>query len=122
MYLLIDECCGKSLVRVAESLGHTAQRTTLVTFLGRGASDNEIVEFARRNEAIIVTSNSVDFLALAAAGRDHAGMILLPSVIGQDLGRLFRQILPVVANVFAQRPNMFVAVDANGDVQSFKLP
>jgi hypothetical protein len=27
MFLLLDECCGKGLVQIAEDRGHTAQRT-----------------------------------------------------------------------------------------------
>jgi hypothetical protein len=34
MYLLLDECCAKSLVAVAEALGHSAQRTIEVADLG----------------------------------------------------------------------------------------
>jgi len=46
MYLLLDECHGKSLIEIAASAGHTAQRTVEVVALGRGAPDNDIFDFA----------------------------------------------------------------------------
>ena len=57
MYLLIDECCGKVLVTVAHRRGHTAQRTSHVRALGRGAEDRTIFDFARRQGAVFVTIN-----------------------------------------------------------------
>jgi predicted nuclease of predicted toxin-antitoxin system len=122
MFLLIDECCGKALVRVAEDHGHTAQRTTQVRALGRGASDPEIIEFARRHGAVIVTNNSVDFLALSVAGEEHPGMILVPNLVGQELARLFRRALPMAEQALSQGPNIIVQIDEAAGVRSFRLP
>ena len=121
MFLLIDECCGKSLVVVAQQFGHSAQRSIEVQALGRGASDAEIVEFARRHGAVIVTNNSADFLA-AAAGIDHPGMILLPNVVGKTAARLFRHVLPIAGRIVAERRGAFVSVDEQGEVETFILP
>jgi hypothetical protein len=98
MYLLIDECCGKTLVAVAETLGHAAQRTRDVAALRAGAADR------------------------TSRGRDHPGIILMPSVIGPKLGRLFRAVLPIAEDVFRDQPNMFVEIDENRRVRSFQLP
>ena len=122
MYLLIDECCGKGLVAVAHRLGHTAQRSREVAALGRGADDRTIFEFARGNGAVFVTINRTDYMALAAYGRDHPGVIVLPSVVGRELARLFRRVLPVAEAVFRDGTNMFVEIDARGRVASFQLP
>jgi hypothetical protein len=69
MYLLLDECCGKALVGIAERAGHTAQRTVEVAMLGRQAPDLEIFEFARQVGAVFVTVNRGDFIALAGHTR-----------------------------------------------------
>jgi predicted nuclease of predicted toxin-antitoxin system len=122
MYLLIDECCGKVLVSIAEALGHTAQLTKQVAGLGRGAEDRIIFDFARRHDAIFVTINRGDFIALASHGREHPGVIVLPSVMGRELGRLFRAVLPVAERVFQRAPNMFVEIDERGRVISWQLP
>jgi predicted nuclease of predicted toxin-antitoxin system len=122
MYLLIDECCGKSLVGVAEALGHTAQRTKEVAALGAAATDAAIFEFARRNGAILVTINMSDYVDLAFYGGHHPGVILLPSVIGRQLSRLFRVVLPVAERLMQQDRNTFVQIDANRRVTSFRLP
>lgn len=122
MYLLIDECCGKALVAVAHALGHTAQRTRHVAVLGQGAADRTIFEFARRHGAAFVTINRTDYVALAAYGRGHPGVIVLPSVAGRELARLFRIALPVAESVFQGSANMFVEIDIRRRVTSFRLP
>jgi predicted nuclease of predicted toxin-antitoxin system len=122
MYLLIDECCGKALVTVAHRLGHTAQRTSNVRVLGRGAEDRTIFAFARRQGAVFVTINRTDYVALAAYGPPHPGVILLPSVAGRELARLFRIVLPVAERVIESGENMFVEIDARAGVTSFRLP
>jgi predicted nuclease of predicted toxin-antitoxin system len=122
MYLLIDECCGKALVTVAHRLGHTAQRTREVAVLGSGADDRLIFDFARRNEAVFVTINRTDYVALAAYGRPHPGVIVLPSAAGRELARLFRRVLPVAERIFARAENMFVEIDRRGRITSFRLP
>jgi predicted nuclease of predicted toxin-antitoxin system len=122
MYLLIDECCGKALVSVAHRLGHTAQRTHEVAALGRGADDRTIFDFARRYGAAFVTINRTDYVALAKYGPPHPGVIVLPSVLGRDLARLFRRVLPVAERVFASSENMFVEIDVRGGITSFRLP
>ncbi len=122
MYLLIDECCAKSLVKVAASLGHTAQRTVSVRALGHAASDEDIHEFANRNDAIIVTANGADFRDLAGDGDGHPGMILMPNVIGKEAARLFKKVLPAAEKLFATGPNMFVEIDETGVIRSFQLP
>jgi predicted nuclease of predicted toxin-antitoxin system len=122
MYLLIDECCGKALVAVAHRLGHTAQRSRDVAALGSGADDRTIFEFARRNEAVFVTINRTDYVALAAYGRNHPGVIVLPSVAGRELARLFRIVVPVAETVFHSGGNMFVEIDARRRITSYRLP
>src|ERR1043166_1253138 len=95
MYLLIDECCGKALLRLADRLGHTAPRTREVSGLGEGADDRPIFDFARGSREVFVTTNRTDYVALAAYGPPHPGVIILPSVAGRELARLFRRVLPV---------------------------
>ena len=122
MYLLIDECCGKALVGIAEELGHTAQRTQEIQVLGGGADDRAIFDFARAQSAVFVTVNGADFINLASRGRAHSGVILLPSVRGRHMARLFRTVLPVAAAVLGTTPNLFVEIDETGRIRSFQLP
>jgi predicted nuclease of predicted toxin-antitoxin system len=122
MFLLIDECCSKGLVGVAEKLGHAAQLTREVRSLGKQASDADIHAFAKRNEAIVVTANAVDFMDLAGAGKGHPGMILLPSTPAKKAAALFKKVLPVAEKVFASQQSMFVEIDEDGTITSFQLP
>jgi len=117
MYLVIDECCGKKLGPIAEDQGHAAQRSVEVAQLGRGASDADIFAFAAANGAVIVTINQGDFLALAEKGGSRPGLILLPSLRGADLARLFRTALPLVAAIFEEAESAAVHIGANGEVE-----
>jgi predicted nuclease of predicted toxin-antitoxin system len=122
MYLLLDECCGKALVRVAEKAGHTAQRTVEVAVLGRQASDHEIFEFARGVNAVFVTVNRGDFIELAARGNRHPGVILIPSLPHAELRPLFEAVLATAGPLITRTPNLFVEIDRAGAITSFKLP
>jgi predicted nuclease of predicted toxin-antitoxin system len=122
MYLLLDECCAKSLVAVAERLGHTAQRTIDAEPLGRQASDQAIFAFASSAEAVIVTVNRSDFIALASRGRVHRGVILIPSVPVEKLKVLFASVLSSAAVLFETERNLFVEIDAKGVITRFTLP
>jgi predicted nuclease of predicted toxin-antitoxin system len=122
MYLLLDECCGKSLIQLAEGVGHTAQRTVEVAVLGRGAPDNDIFEFARRQDAVLVTVNRGDFISLAGLGREHPGVILIPSLPATKLRPLFLAVVSAAAEIFPQGPNRFVEIDVDGAITSFTLP
>src|ERR1051326_8086042 len=122
MYLLIDECCGKALVSIAHRLGHTAQRTREVGKLGEGADDRTIFDFARASGAVFVTINRTDYVALAAYGPPHPGVIILPSVAGRELARLFWRVLLVAERLFESGENMFVEIDARQRITSFRLP
>ena len=122
MYLLFDECCCNALVKVAEDAGHTAQRTVEVAVLGKQAADSDIFNFARGVGAIFVTVNRGDFIGLAARGRRHPGVILIPSLPLARLRPLFETVLAVAEPLIAASPNLFVEVDATGLVTSFQLP
>jgi predicted nuclease of predicted toxin-antitoxin system len=122
VYLLIDECCGKALISAAEALGHTAQRTREVPGLGPGAEDEAIFAYARASGAVFVTINRADFIDLAAYGPDHPGVIVLPSVLGRDLARLFRAVLPLADEIMARQRSTFVEITENGRITSFELP
>src|ERR1043166_721604 len=76
----------------------------------------------RRNGAVFVTINRTHYVALAAYGRPHPGVIILPSVAGRELARLFRRVLPVAERVFRSGENMFVEIDARERITSFRLP
>ncbi|MGC2201718.1 MAG: DUF5615 family PIN-like protein [Stellaceae bacterium] len=118
MYLLVDECCGKSLVAVAQREGHVAQRSIEIGELGRGASDANIFAFARANGAVIVTINQGDFIDLAARASDRPGIILLPPARGLVLAKLFGTALRAAAVVFEAHPNALVQIGAAGQITS----
>lgn len=60
--------------------------------------------------------------ARSGYGRNHLGVIVLPSVIGHDLARLFRAVLPTAEQVFSRKLNMFIEITQFGQVTSFQLP
>ncbi|MDP3673826.1 MAG: hypothetical protein Q8R44_01835 [Novosphingobium sp.] len=43
MYLLVDECCTKALVKFAEARGHSAQRSVDASGSSKGATDHRII-------------------------------------------------------------------------------
>jgi hypothetical protein len=69
-----------------------------------------------------VTINRADFIDLAAYGQDHPGVIVLPSVLGRDLARLFRAVLPIADEIMARQRSTFVEITENGRITSFELP
>ncbi|CAM2843059.1 hypothetical protein JHFBIEKO_2032 [Methylobacterium mesophilicum] len=115
MYLLLDECCPKSLVGIAEGLGHTAQRTVAVAELGRQATDAAIFAFGCAVGAIIVTVNAGDFLALAARMPAHPGLILLPSLPPSQTSLLFRKLLKA-ADEALRKPGGVIRIDTAGRI------
>ncbi|SFL80889.1 DUF5615 family PIN-like protein [Methylobacterium pseudosasicola] len=117
MYLLLDECCPKSLVGIADGLGHTAQRTLAIAELGRQATDAAIFAFACEARAVVVTVNAGDFLALAARVPDHPGLILLPSSPPGETGRLFRKALRAAEDAL-RRPGSVIRIDRAGRLHS----
>jgi predicted nuclease of predicted toxin-antitoxin system len=121
MYLLLDECCGKALVRFAEALGHTAQRSVDVAALGRGATDDEVFAFARQGGAVVVTVNRADFIEIAA-GSSHPGVLLIPSLPNRKLRPLFELLLKTAEPLLQHQPDLFVEVSADGSVFSFTIP
>ena len=90
--------------------------------LGYGADDRTIFDFARASGAVFVTINRTDYVALARYGPPHPGVIILPSVAGRELARLFRRVLPVAERVLDSGENMFVEIDTRGGITSFQLP
>ena len=114
MYLLIDECCGKGLVSVAEAAGHVAQRTVEIAKLGRGASDADIFAFAAAHRAIVVTINQGDFIQLSNRAMTRTGLILLPDAHGSELARIFRAGLPTAVDILEAEPGAVVRIDRAG--------
>jgi predicted nuclease of predicted toxin-antitoxin system len=121
MYLLLDECCGKALARIAEAMGHTAQRSVDAAALGSGATDDEVFAFARQGGAVLVTVNRSDFINIAA-GHSHAGVLLIPSLPNRQLRPLFEALLATAEPLLAAQGNLFVEVDTRGAITSFTIP
>lgn len=121
MYLLIDECCPKCLVRQSQKAGHIAQRTVNVPALGKGASDAEIFRFARHADAVLITHNQIHFEMLAA-GKSHPGVIVLPVEAPRLQARLLRRILQLIDGPppFAIK-NRFVSIETSGRIISYRV-
>lgn len=117
MYLVIDECCGKKLKPLAEAQGHTAQRSIEVAQLGQGAADADIFAFAVASGAVLVTINQGDFLALSKQADPRPGLVLLPSLRGAELARLFKAALPAVAAVFDGAQDAIVQIVEDGTIR-----
>jgi predicted nuclease of predicted toxin-antitoxin system len=110
MYLVIDECCGKKLKPLAEDQGHSAQRSIEVAQLGQGASDADIFAFAAASGAVLVTINQGDFRALSMQVDPRPGLVLLPSLRGAELAKLFKTVLPALTAVFDGAQDAIVQV------------
>ena len=118
MYLVIDECCGKKLKQVADDQGHAAQRSIEIRPLGRGAADADIFAFAVDNRAVVVTINQGDFLALARQPNSpRPGLILLPSLRGSELAKLFKATLPRLAAAFSDADDSIMQVGTDGTIE-----
>lgn len=117
MYLLLDECCGKRLKPLAEDEGHAAQRSIEVGELGQGASDADIFAFAAAKGAVVVTINQGDFLVLAQHATLRPGLLLLPSLRGSELAKLFKAALPALTVIFDSAPDAIVKVNDQGSIQ-----
>lgn len=117
MYLVIDECCGKKLGPIAEDQGHAAQRSVEVAQLGQGASDAAIFAFAAATGAVVVTINQDDFLALAKRADPRPGLILLPSLRGAELAKLFRTVLPALTAIFEGAEGVIIQVGMDGEIR-----
>ena len=76
--------------RLPKSLGTRLNAREMSPRSERVQKIKPIFEFARRHGAVLVTINRADFADLAGLGRDHPGVIILPSVVGQELATLFR--------------------------------
>jgi predicted nuclease of predicted toxin-antitoxin system len=76
---LIDECLHLSLVEVLAGAGHVAEH---VVYRGmQGWQDHSLMKVVMADEAIFVTNNAADFLALHGREELHPGLvILLPTV------------------------------------------
>jgi hypothetical protein len=59
---------------------------------------------------------------LAARGRHHPGVILIPSLPHAVLRPLFEAVLRTAVPLMAATPNLFVEVDGAGVISSFQLP
>jgi hypothetical protein len=72
--------------------------------------------------AVLVTINRGDFIALAARGRAHPGVILLPSVPTQVLRARFAAVLHAAEPLLGTTTSLFVEIDAKGTITSFEVP
>lgn len=114
MYLLIDECCGKGIVAVAQRQQHAVQRSIEVIGLGPGALDQAVFAFAQRAGAVVVTVNQVDYLELADLEPDHHGLMLLPSMSGVLQARIFSGALREAVSLIEMRRGTSVVMGGDG--------
>jgi predicted nuclease of predicted toxin-antitoxin system len=74
MTFFLDQDVPDAIARVVEQSGHRAIRLREV--LPMDSPDLTVLEAARKLEAVLITCNRDDFLALAAAN-SHAGIVIL---------------------------------------------
>jgi predicted nuclease of predicted toxin-antitoxin system len=107
-------------VPVAGGTLYTAQRSVEVRDLGRGATDPDIYDFAKRQNALLVTRNRDDFAALVLR-RGPIPVIVLPSVPPRTQHAMLRYVVPIADRVFASEPGNFVEVSPSGFVESYRV-
>jgi predicted nuclease of predicted toxin-antitoxin system len=82
---LIDECCAKSLTRIAHAAGFEAHH---VVELGlAGCQDYELKDIILREEFTFVTNNAEDFLRIFKLMELHSGLIILKPNVWRDQQR-----------------------------------
>lgn len=78
--ILLDEHVWTGLVAIGKQLNIDVLPVQQV--LPKGASDDEVLSFAYKEERILFTSNARDFKPLATEWflmeRDHAGIVIVP--------------------------------------------
>ena len=90
-FILLDECVAKCCVDGATI--YTAQRTSTVQCLGRGADDLMIYELARAVGCILVTQNGRDFATLCG-GMGRCRSLYLPAAPPRVQHAYLRWIIP----------------------------
>ncbi|MEP7235370.1 MAG: DUF5615 family PIN-like protein [Ignavibacteriota bacterium] len=85
MRFYTDEHVGRAVVHGLRQRGIDVRTVVEADMLG--ASDEEHLEFARREERVIFTQDD-DFLKLHADGVEHAGIIYAPQ--GSAIGGVIR--------------------------------
>lgn len=87
--LLLDEHIWIELVTRLTQHGYDV--THIVSLGKRGLDDSSILELAAREDRVVLTFNSRDFMSLALqwfeVGKDHAGIVLSPELSRGDLLR-----------------------------------
>jgi predicted nuclease of predicted toxin-antitoxin system len=118
MFLLLDETIAKCLAHGGTL--YTAQRSIDVRLLGRGAGDIEIFAFVRESGAVLVTQDGEDFAELV---RKHGPLpvIVLPCVAPRTQRAMLLHVLPIAERIFAEHPEKFVEVTADGRVFSYGI-
>lgn len=79
---LLDEMLSPAIAAQLRDLGHDADRV-VADPARRGLPDQDVLALAAASDRIVVTTNIRDFAVLdrswRAEGRDHAGLVLVPS-------------------------------------------
>jgi len=86
MRFLADEHIDKAVI---VALKNRLDIISLDEIGKKGIDDNEIVEFAKSDNRIVITMDS-DFLRLHATGVRHKGIIFLTKLL--DVGNIIREI------------------------------
>jgi predicted nuclease of predicted toxin-antitoxin system len=117
-FALLDECVAKCCQRGGSV--YTAQRSREVAVLGPGASDQDIYEFVRRTQCILVTCNGKDFAALVM---NHVQIraIVLPQVEPKKQRKALMLAFPMARAAFDSHGPRFVEVTADGHVLSYRI-
>lgn len=82
MKLWIDECLSPTLVRTANERGYwgTCNRDRGLL----GALDENLHRVVLDEEAVFVTNNEADFVALARRANLHSGLVVMPQTDTRD--------------------------------------
>lgn len=118
MFLLLDENVARCAV--VGGTFYTAQRSVEIHALGRGAADRDIYDFVQRSNAVLVTQNRDDFVALALR-HGPISVIVLPSVEPRTQHSMLRHVVSIAEQVFAADPGRFVEVFPDGRVESYRI-
>ena len=90
MFLVADVHVRTAFVTALRSDGHAVERVVDVPSLGQAAADEEILTYARDEQAVILTNDATDF----SRAEGHPGIVIVPQT-GLSPGELAAAVGPI---------------------------
>jgi predicted nuclease of predicted toxin-antitoxin system len=99
-HFLVDECVPRDVLDAVRALGHDA---VLVRDTIQGAADEDVLEFAQRQDRIMLTEDRRFGLLAINGGRPSCGVVILTldKLSPAERAKRVNEVLPSLANEIA---------------------